>query len=253
MQIDILSAIPELLESFFSFSILKRAKEKNLAHIILHDLRKYGLGKHKKIDNYPYGGAAGMLLSIEPIDKAIEKLSTQVRYDEVIFMSADGELLSQPLASELASKKNLLILCGHYKGVDQRVRDHLITKEISIGNYILSGGELPAAVLCDAIIRLIPGVLGNLDSALSDSYYKQQVVCDAYLDDFQKKNQLNSQSDPELCQKKVLAPPIYTRPSEYKGWKVPEILLSGNHALIKKWENEKSLELTKIKRPDLLK
>lgn len=223
MRIDIISAVPELLNGFFSASILKRAKEKKLVEIFIHDLRVYGKGKHKKIDDYLYSGEPGMLLSVEPVDLCLQGLKEKNKYDEIIFLAPDGEKFSQRMAHELAKKKNLIFLCGHYKGVDQRVRDHLITKEISIGDYVLSGGELPAAVICDALIRLIPGVLGNLDSALNDSFEQSQ-----------------------------LAAPAYTRPYEYKGWKVPEVLLSGDHLRIKKWQEEKAIELTKKKRPDLL-
>ncbi len=224
MRIDIITVVPELLRSPFDASILKRAIEKGLVKIELHNLRDYVTDNYKQIDDYQFGGGAGMVMMIEPIDKCISHLKSQRDYDEIIYMTPDGETLNQHIANQLSLKGNLIILCGHYKGVDQRVRDHFITKEISIGDYVLSGGELGAAVLCDAIIRLLPGVLGNETSALTDSF-----------------------------QDNLLAPPIYTRPAEYKGWKVPEILISGNLGKIETWREEKAYERTQEKRPDLLK
>ena len=209
MRIDIIAVVPELLQSPFEHSIFKRAVEKGLATVHFHDLRQYGLGNYKQIDDYSFGGGAGMVLMIEPIDACISALKAERTYDEVIYLTPDGETLSQPMANALSLKENIIILCGHYKGVDQRVRDHFVTKEISIGDYVLSGGELAAAVLSDAIVRLIPGVLSDETSALTDSF-----------------------------QDNLLAPPIYTRPAEYKGWKVPDILLSGNTPLIENWREE---------------
>ncbi len=225
MKIDIISAVPELMHSAFNHSILKRAQDKNLAQINLINLRNYAIeNKQKQIDDYAFGGGAGMVLMIEPIDKCINDLKSKHHYDEVIYMSPDGEVLNQNLCNKLSLLKNIIILCGHYKGIDERVREHLITKEISVGDYVLSGGELPAAILSDAIIRLIPGVLNDETSALSDSF-----------------------------QDNLLAPPVYTRPADYKGWTVPEILLSGHTAKIEQWRHEQSLVRTKAKRPDLLK
>lgn len=223
MRIDILTALPKLLESPFSDSILKRAQEKGLVEVHLHNIREYTLDKHNRIDDYAFGGGAGMVLQIEPIDRCISKLKEERDYDEIIYMTPDGETLNQGIANNLSLKGNIMILCGHYKGVDQRVRDLFITKEISIGDYVLSGGELGAAVLCDSIIRLIPGVLNDETSALTDSF-----------------------------QDNLLAPPVYTRPADYKGYKVPEILTSGNLKAIEEWRHEKSVEATKAKRPDLL-
>ncbi len=225
MRIDILSAVPSLLESPFSDSILKRAQEKNIVEIYIHNIRDYSTSKQKSIDDYAFGGGAGMVLSIEPIDKCIKQLSKERDYDEIIYMSPDGELLNQSICNQLSTQlKNVIVICGHYKGIDQRIRDHIITREISIGDYVLSGGELAAAVLVDAVIRLIPGVLNNETSALTDSF-----------------------------QDNLLAPPVYTRPSNYNGWKVPEILTSGNLKAIEKWRHEKSIEQTTKRRPDLLK
>ena len=224
MRIDILSGVPELLESPLNHSIIKRAKENRIVDIIIHNLRDFSRDKHRKIDDYAFGGEAGMVLSMEPIDLAIHTLQKERKYDEILYTSPDGELFTQKLANEISSKQNLIILCGHYKGVDQRVREHLITREISIGDYVLSGGELAASVIIDSIIRLIPGVLSDETSALTDSY-----------------------------QDGLLAPPVYTRPADYKGWKVPEILLSGNTAEIEKWRMEESLRRTKLLRPDLYK
>jgi tRNA (guanine37-N1)-methyltransferase len=223
MRIDIITVLPELLKSPFEASILKRAIEKGLVAIHFHNLRDYVTDNYKQVDDYQYGGGAGMVMMIEPIDKCISQLKSERDYDEIIYMTPDGETLKQGIANQLSLKENLIILCGHYKGVDQRVRDHFITREISIGDYVLSGGELGAAVLCDTIIRLIPGVLGNESSALTDSF-----------------------------QDDLLAPPIYTRPAEYKGWKVPEILLSGNTPKIEEWREEQSYQHTKERRPDLL-
>tara|TARA_B100000401_G_C52788646_1_gene712194 strand:- start:596 stop:1273 length:678 start_codon:yes stop_codon:yes gene_type:complete len=225
MRIDILSAVPSLLESPFSDSILKRAQEKNIVEIYIHNIRDYSTSKQKSIDDYAFGGGAGMVLSIEPIDKCIKQLSKERDYEEIIYMSPDGELLNQSICNQLSTQlKNVIVICGHYKGIDQRIRDHIITREISIGDYVLSGGELAAAVLVDAVIRLIPGVLNNETSALTDSF-----------------------------QDNLLAPPVYTRPSNYNGWKVPEILTSGNLKAIEKWRHEKSIEQTTKRRPDLLK
>lgn len=223
MRIDIITVLPELLKSPFEASILKRAIEKGIVEIHFHNLRDYVTDNYKQVDDYQYGGGAGMVMMIEPIDRCISNLKSQRNYDEIIYMTPDGETLKQGIANQLSLKENLIILCGHYKGVDQRVRDHFITREISIGDYVLSGGELGAAILCDTIIRLIPGVLGNESSALTDSF-----------------------------QDDLLAPPIYTRPAEYKGWKVPEILLSGNTPKIEEWREEQSYQHTKDRRPDLL-
>jgi len=223
MRIDIITVLPELLKSPFEASILKRAIEKKLVEVHLHNLRDFSLGNYNQVDDYQFGGGAGMVLMIEPIDKCIAKLRAERDYDEVIYMSPDGETLNQGMANGLSLKKNLILLCGHYKGVDQRVRDLFITKEISIGDYVLSGGELAAAILSDAIIRLLPGVLNDETSALTDTF-----------------------------QDNLLAPPVYTRPSDYKGNKVPEILLSGNFPKIEKWREEQALKRTEILRPDLL-
>ena len=223
MRIDIITVLPELLRSPFEASILKRAIEANLVEVQFHNLRDYTSDNYKSVDDYQYGGGAGMVMMIEPIDKCISSLKSQRTYDEVIYMTPDGNRLHQGMANTLSLKKNLIILCGHYKGVDQRVRDTFITKEISIGDYVLSGGELGAAVLCDSIIRLIPGVLGNETSALTDSF-----------------------------QDNLLAPPIYTRPREYNGMKVPEILFSGNFPKIEQWREAEALRRTEERRPDLL-
>ncbi|MGB1308412.1 MAG: tRNA (guanosine(37)-N1)-methyltransferase TrmD [Oceanihabitans sp.] len=223
MRIDIITVLPELLKSPFEASILKRAIEAGLVEVHFHNLRDYTTNNYKSIDDTQFGGGAGMVMQIEPIDKCITKLKEARKYDEVIYMTPDGETLNQGIANHISLKKNIIILCGHYKGVDQRVRDYLITREISIGDYVLSGGELGAAVLCDAIIRLIPGVLGNETSALTDSF-----------------------------QDNLLAPPIYTKPREYKGMKVPEVLLSGHAANIEKWREQEAYARTKDRRPDLL-
>jgi tRNA (guanine37-N1)-methyltransferase len=223
MRIDIITLFPELLKSPFEASILKRAIDSGKAEIEFHDLRKYSTNKQKQVDDYPFGGGAGMVMQIEPIDRCIQELKGQRTYDAVIYLTPDGLTLNQKQANHFSTLENLILLCGHYKGVDQRVRDHLITHEISIGDFVLSGGELAAAVLCDSIIRLIPGVLGDESSALTDSF-----------------------------QDGILAPPIYTRPAEYKGWKVPEILTSGNTPKVEEWRDQKALEHTQKRRPDLL-
>jgi tRNA (guanine37-N1)-methyltransferase len=223
MRIDIITVLPELLRSPFEASILKRAQDKGIVEVHLHNLRDYSTNKHKNVDDYQFGGGAGMVMMVEPIDLCISKLKAEREYDEVIYMTPDGETLNQGMANRMSLLENIIILCGHYKGVDQRVRDHFITKEISIGDFVLSGGELAAAVVADAIIRLIPGVLSNETSALTDSF-----------------------------QDNLLSPPIYTRPAEYKGWKVPDILLSGNFANIDKWREDMAYEHTKTRRPDLL-
>jgi tRNA (guanine37-N1)-methyltransferase len=224
MHIDIITCLPRLIESPFADSILKRAQAKGLVKVNLIDLRQYATDKHKSVDDYAYGGGAGMVMMIEPIDRCISELKSLRQYDEIIYMTPDGEMFSQSMANQLSLKKNMIILCGHYKGVDERVRENLITREISIGDYVLSGGELAAAVVADAVIRLIPGVLSDETSALTDSF-----------------------------QDNLLAPPVYTRPAEFKGWKVPDVLLSGHEAKIEHWKQEKALERTRERRPDLLK
>ena len=224
MRIDILTVLPEMLESPLSCSILKRAQTKGLAEFHVHNLRDYSTNKHRKVDDYPFGGEAGMVMTVEPVDRAISALKAERDYDEVIYTSPDGELLSQPMANSLSLLNNVIILCGHYKGIDWRIREHLVTKEISIGDYVLTGGEIPAVVIADAMVRLIPGVIGDEQSALSDSF-----------------------------QDNLLAPPVYTRPADYKGWKVPEILLSGHEAKIAEWRQDMALERTQRLRPDLLK
>lgn len=224
MRIDILTVLPEMLESPLGCSIIKRACDRGLAEIHIHNLRDYTTNKHRKVDDYPFGGEAGMVMQIEPIDRAISALKAERDYDEVIFTSPDGEQFTQPMANSMSLLNNIIILCGHYKGIDYRVREHLITREISIGDYVLTGGEIPAVVITDAIVRLIPGVLGDEQSALSDSY-----------------------------QDNLLAPPVYSRPASYKGWEVPPILLSGHEAKIAEWRQEQALERTKRLRPDLLK
>ena len=223
MRIDIISVLPELMESPFQTSILKRAVQKGLAEVHFHQLRDWSSGKHRQVDDEPYGGGAGMIMMIEPIDKCISDLRSQRNYDEVIYLTPDGETLTQKIANTLSIRGNLIFLCGHYKGIDQRVRDLHITKEISIGDYVLTGGELAACVLADSVIRLLPGVLNDEQSALTDSF-----------------------------QDNLLSPPIYTRPAEYKGLKVPDILLSGNSKKIEEWQHEQALEITLKKRPDLL-
>lgn len=224
MHIDIITCLPRLIESPFADSILKRAQTKGIVTVNIIDLRVYTSDKHKSVDDYAYGGGAGMVMMIEPIDRCITELKSQRTYDDIIYMSPDGELLSQGLANQLSMKQNLIFLCGHYKGVDERVREHLVTREISIGDYVLSGGELAAAVVADAVIRLIPGVLSDETSALSDSF-----------------------------QDNLIAPPVYTRPAEYNGWKVPDILLSGHEAKIDQWKLDMALQRTQERRPDLLK
>lgn len=224
MRIDILSVMPEMLESPLHCSILQRAQDKGLVEIHVQNLRDWSLRKHKKVDDYPFSGEAGMVMQIEPVHRCIEHLMSERHYDEVIFTSPDGDILDQPMANSLSLAENIIILCGHYKGVDYRIREYLITKEISIGNYVLTGGELPAAVIADSIVRLIPGAIGDEQSALNDSF-----------------------------QDNLLEAPVYTRPADYNGWKVPEILLSGNQAKIEEWKMHQALERTKRLRPDLLK
>ncbi|HLU86319.1 MAG TPA: tRNA (guanosine(37)-N1)-methyltransferase TrmD [Taishania sp.] len=223
MRIDVLTILPELMQSPFAASIMQRAKDKGHVEIHFHNIRDYSTNKHKNVDDYQYGGGAGMVMSIEPIAAVIEKLKAERNYDEIIYMTPDGEVLEQSLCNQLSLKQNLMILCGHYKGVDQRVRDHYITKEISIGSFVLSGGEIAASVLIDAVVRLIPGVLNDETSALTDSF-----------------------------QDGLLAPPVYTRPPEFNGWKVPDVLLSGDFNKIEKWREEQAYQRTKERRPDLL-
>lgn len=224
MRIDILTVVPELLDSPLSHSIVGRAVKKGLVEIHIHNLRKYGLGPRRNVDDYSYGGDAGMVLMVEPVFRMIEELKAERDYDEVIYMSPDGEILDQPMANELSLKGNLIILCGHYKGIDHRIREHLVTREISIGDYVLSGGEIPAAVVVDSIVRLIPGALTDETSALSDSF-----------------------------QDNLLSPPVYTRPASFNGWVVPEVLLSGDPRKIQAWQDEQALERTARLRPELLK
>lgn len=223
MRIDIITVLPEMLEGFFNHSIMKRAQTKGLAQIYLHNLRDYTTDKHRRVDDYPFGGFAGMVMKIEPIERCIQSLQAQRSYDEVIFTTPDGEQFDQPMANTLSLCENLIILCGHFKGIDFRIREHLITREISIGDFVLTGGELAAAVMADAIVRIIPGVISDEQSALSDSF-----------------------------QDNLLAAPVYTRPAEYNGWRVPDVLLSGHEANIKEWELQQSLERTRRLRPDLL-
>lgn len=222
MRIDIITCLPRLLDSFFGHSILQRAQSKGIVEVVIHDLRDYATNKHKQVDDYAYGAGAGMVLTIEPIDRCISHLKDQRTYDEVIYMTPDGQPFQQAEANRLSLVQNLIVLCGHYKGVDERVREHMVTKEISIGDFVLSGGELAAAVVCDAVIRLLPGVLSDETSALTDSF-----------------------------QDGLLAPPVYTRPAEYNGWAVPEVLLSGHEAKIEEWRLEQSLSRTRQRRPDL--
>jgi tRNA (guanine37-N1)-methyltransferase len=222
MQIDILTLFPQIFDGPFSQSIIKRAIERELVQIELHNIRDYSLSKHKNVDDYPFGGGAGMVMSIEPIDRCLNQLKEKVSYDEIIYMSPDGEPFTQKIANELSTKKNIAFLCGHYKGVDERVREHLVTRELSLGDFVLTGGELAAAAMVDAVVRLIPGALNDETSALSDSF-----------------------------QDDLISPPVYTRPAEYKGWKVPEVLLSGHQAKIDEWRHEQSLERTKERRPEL--
>lgn len=224
MRIDILTVVPEMLTSPLGCSILKRAQDKELAEIHVHNLRDYTTNKHRKVDDYPFGGEAGMVMQIQPVDACISHLKAQRDYDQVIFTSPDGQIFDQPMANSLSMMNNIIILCGHYKGVDYRIREHLVTMEISIGDYVLTGGELPAAVIADAIVRLIPGVIGDEQSALSDSF-----------------------------QDNLLAPPVYTRPADYNGWKVPDVLLSGHEAKIAQWRLDQAHERTARLRPDLLK
>lgn len=223
MRIDILTVLPQMFTSVLDCSILKRAQDRNLVEIVVHNLRDYSLDKHRHVDDYPFGGEAGMVLQIEPIDRVITHLKSERDYDEVIYTSPDGEVFNQTMANKMSLYNNLIILCGHYKGIDFRIREHLITKEISIGDFVLTGGELPAVMITDAIVRLIPGAIGDEQSALSDSF-----------------------------QDNLLAPPVYTRPADYKGWKVPEILLSGHQAKIDEWKLQQAIERTKLLRPDLL-
>ena len=222
MRIDIITVVPDLLKSPFESSILKNSIEKGIVNIVIHNLRDYSTNKYKSVDDYQFGGGAGMVLMIEPIDKCISKLKGERNYDEIIYLSPDGEKLNQSTANKFSLLNNIILLCGHYKGIDQRVRDNIITKEVSIGDYVLSGGELAAAILCDSIIRLIPGVIGDETSALTDSF-----------------------------QDNLLSSPIYTRPRDYKGWKVPDVLISGNNNEIEKWRMEKAIEETEKKRPNL--
>ena len=223
MRIDIISAVPELLSGPFNSSIIRKGIEKNITEIHIHNLREYAKNNYKSVDDYQYGGGAGMVMLIEPIDKCISKLKSERDYDEIIYMTPDGSKLNQSVSNKLSCMTNIIILCGHYKGIDQRIRDNLITMEISIGDYVLTGGELPAAILTDSIVRLIPGALGDETSALTDSF-----------------------------QDNLLSYPVYTRPKEYKSWQVPDVLFSGDQKKIEKWRMEKSLEITKKKRPDLL-
>ena len=223
MRIDIISVQPRLLESPFAHSIMQRAQKKGLLEVVTHDLREYGMGRHKQVDDYQYGGGAGMVMRVEPLEAIIEKLRAERTYDEIIFLTPDGETLRQPRANQLSLSKNLVMICGHYKGIDERIREHYVTLEISIGDYVLSGGELAAAVLTDSIGRLIPGVLNDETSALTDSF-----------------------------QDELLSPPVYTRPAEWKGHKVPDILLSGDDKRIENWRYERALERTRDRRPDLL-
>ena len=223
MRIDIITVLPELLQSPLNYSILKRAQDKKLVEIVVHNLRDYSLDKHRRVDDYPFGGEAGMVMQIEPVDRAITQLKSERNYDEVIFTTPDGERFDQPMANRLSMASTLIILCGHYKGIDYRIREHFVTKELTIGDYVLTGGELAAAIMCDAIVRLIPGAIGDEQSALSDSF-----------------------------QDNLLAPPVYTRPAEYKGWRVPDVLLSGHQRKIDEWKHEQSLERTRRLRPDLL-
>ncbi len=224
MRIDIITVLPELIQGFMQESIVGRAQKKGLVEIHIHNLRDYTLDKWRRVDDYPFGGFAGMVMQCEPIDRCISALTSERHYDEIIFTTPDGEQFDQPMANSLSLCENIIILCGHYKGIDYRIREHLITKEVSIGDYVLTGGELAAAVMADAIVRILPGAIGDEQSALSDSF-----------------------------QDNLLAAPVYTRPAEYKGWKVPEVLLSGNERLIKEWELQQSLERTQRLRPDLLK
>lgn len=223
MRIDFITVLPEMIEPLLNYSILKRAQNKGLAELVVHNLRDYTLNKHRKVDDYPFGGDAGMVIQVEPVDRCISALKAERDYDEVIFTAPDGETFNQKMANSMSLLNNIIILCGHYKGIDYRIREHLITREISIGDYVLTGGELPAVAMADAVVRLLPGVIGDEQSALSDSF-----------------------------QDNLLEPPVYTRPAEYKGWGVPEILLSGHQANIDKWKYEQAMERTRRLRPDLL-
>lgn len=223
MRIDIITVLPEMLESPLGCSILKRAQDKGLAQLVVHNLRDYTTNRHRKVDDYPFGGDAGMVMQVEPVDRCIAALKAERNYDEVIFTAPDGEVFNQRMANQLSMLENIIILCGHYKGIDYRIREHLITREISVGDYVLTGGEMPAAIIADAIVRLIPGAIGDEQSALTDSF-----------------------------QDNLLEPPIYTRPADYNGWRVPDILLSGHEAKIAQWKHEQALERTRRLRPDLL-
>ncbi|MDE7376996.1 MAG: tRNA (guanosine(37)-N1)-methyltransferase TrmD [Muribaculaceae bacterium] len=223
MRIDILTVLPEMVEGPLNCSILKRAQAKGLAQLVVHNLRDYTTNKHRKVDDYPFGGDAGMVMQVEPVDRCIAALKAERHYDEVIFTAPDGETFNQRIANSLSLLDNIIILCGHYKGVDYRIREHLITREISIGDYVLTGGEIPAVAIADAVVRLLPGAIGDEQSALSDSF-----------------------------QDNLLEPPIYTRPANYNGWEVPQVLLSGHQANIDKWKYEQALERTRLRRPDLL-
>ena len=223
MRIDIITVLPEMLQGPLNCSILKRAQDRGLAEIVVHNLRDYTTNKHRKVDDYPFGGEAGMVMQVEPVDRCIEALKSERNYDEVIFTAPDGELFSQPMANSLSMLDNIIILCGHYKGIDYRIREHLVTREISVGDYVLTGGERPAALIADAVVRLLPGVLGDEQSALKDSF-----------------------------QDGLLEPPIYTRPAEYRGWRVPDVLLSGHEARIAAWRHEQAVERTRRLRPGLL-
>lgn len=223
MRIDIITVLPEMFSGIINTSILKRAQDKALVEIVIHNLRDYSTNKHRRVDDYPFGGEAGMVLQVEPIDNAISALKEERHYDEIIYTSPDGVVLDQKMANQMSTLQNIIILCGHYKGIDHRVREHLITREISVGDYVLTGGELPAAIITDAVVRLLPGAIGDEQSALSDSF-----------------------------QDNLLAPPVYTRPAEYKGWKVPEILLSGHQAKIDEWKHQQSVDRTMLLRPDIL-
>ena len=224
MRIDIITVLPEMLESPLNCSILKRAQDKGLVEINVHNLRDYTTNRHRKVDDYPFGGEAGMVMQVEPIDRAISHLKSQRDYDEVIFTSPDGETFDQPMANAMSLLNNIIILCGHYKGIDHRIREHLVTREISIGDYVLTGGELAACIIADSVVRIIPGAIGDEASALTDSF-----------------------------QDNLLAPPVYTRPAEFRGWRVPDVLLSGNFAEIARWQDEQAYQRTKQLRPDLLR
>lgn len=223
MRIDILTLFPDMFEGPFSHSIVKRALDRKLVDIHFHDIRDFAAGKHRRVDDYPFGGGAGMVMMIEPVERCLESLTARRKYDEIIFLTPDGGRLTQPIANRLSTLQNIILLCGHYKGIDERIREHMVTMELSIGDYVLSGGEIPAMVLTDAIVRILPGAIGDETSALSDSF-----------------------------QDGLLSPPVYTRPADYKGWKVPDILLSGHDRKIAGWRHEKALERTRARRPDIL-